>query len=111
MDDQALARSDTAVRFSWEDAFFLDDQLSEDERAVRDTARAHAQEKLLPRINEAYLEEISERPQNVRSDIAPTVPRGRRRPRALAGRGIRKEAEDTVDQHLWRNGDLHLRHV
>jgi glutaryl-CoA dehydrogenase len=75
MDDQALARSDTAVRFSWEDAFFLDDQLSEDERAVRDTARAHAQEKLLPRINEAYLEEISERRRCLRSCSRPTPPK------------------------------------
>jgi len=61
MKDKAPTRSDTAVRFSWEDAFFLDDQLSEDERAIRDTARAFAQEKLLPRVNEAYLEEKTDR--------------------------------------------------
>ncbi len=61
MQDKAQARSDTAVRFSWEDAFFLDDQLTEDERAIRDTARAYAQEKLLPRVNEAYLEEKTDR--------------------------------------------------
>ena len=61
MQDKAPTRSDTAVRFSWEDAFFLDDQLSEDERAIRDTARAYAQEKLLPRINDAYLEEKTDR--------------------------------------------------
>ena len=61
MQDTTQTRSDTAVRFSWEDAFFLDDQLSEDERAVRDTARAYAQEKLLPRVSEAYLEEKTDR--------------------------------------------------
>jgi glutaryl-CoA dehydrogenase len=61
MNNKATKRSDTAVRFSWEDAFFLDDQLTEDERAIRDTARAYAQEKLLPRITEAYLQEKTDR--------------------------------------------------
>jgi glutaryl-CoA dehydrogenase len=61
MDGMTPTRSDTAVRFSWEDAFFLDDQLSEDERAIRDTARAYAQEKLQPRIKEAYLDEKTDR--------------------------------------------------
>jgi len=35
----------------------LDEQLTEDERMVRDTARAYAQDKLLPRVTKAYLEE------------------------------------------------------
>ena len=42
------------AQFSWEDPFLLDDQLSEDERMMRDAARAYAQEKLQPRIIEAY---------------------------------------------------------
>jgi glutaryl-CoA dehydrogenase len=54
-------KSDTAMRFQWEDAFLLDDQLSEDERAIRDTARAYAQDKLLPRVTKAYLEEKTDR--------------------------------------------------
>jgi glutaryl-CoA dehydrogenase len=57
----AQKKSDTAVRFSWEDAFFLDDQLTEDERAIRDTARAYAQEKLQPRVTKAYLDEYTDR--------------------------------------------------
>ncbi|MDA0787764.1 MAG: acyl-CoA dehydrogenase, partial [Proteobacteria bacterium] len=40
-------------RFQWDDALLLDDALSEDERMVRDMARAYSQEKLLPRIIEA----------------------------------------------------------
>ena len=32
--------------FSWNDPFLLDDQLTEDERLIRDTARAYAQDKL-----------------------------------------------------------------
>ena len=36
--------------FVWDDPLLLDDQLSEEERMVRDTARDYAQEKLMPRI-------------------------------------------------------------
>ncbi len=43
--------------FDWEDPFRLVDQLSEDERMLVDSVRAYAQEKLLPRVIEAYLEE------------------------------------------------------
>lgn len=39
--------------FKWDDPFFLEDQLSEDERLIRDTAREYAQGKLMPRILEA----------------------------------------------------------
>ena len=44
-------------RFDWEDAFRLEDQLSEDERMLRDAARAFSQEKLQPRVVDAYREE------------------------------------------------------
>lgn len=40
--------------FTWDDPFRLNDQLSEDERMIRDSAHAYAQEKLLPRITTAY---------------------------------------------------------
>ena len=50
-----------ASAFQWEDPFLLEDQLSSDERMIRDTARAYAQEKLLPRVIEAYLEEKTDR--------------------------------------------------
>ena len=44
-------------RFDWEDAFRLNEQLTEDERMLRDAARAYAQDKLQPRVTEAYREE------------------------------------------------------
>ncbi|MFO1175905.1 MAG: acyl-CoA dehydrogenase [Paracoccaceae bacterium] len=44
-------------RFDWEDAFRLNDQLTEDERMMRDAARAYAAEKLQPRVTEAYRDE------------------------------------------------------
>ncbi|HLL26575.1 MAG TPA: acyl-CoA dehydrogenase [Xanthobacteraceae bacterium] len=51
----------TKAVFDWADPFDLESQLSEEERAVRDTARAYAQEKLLPRINAFYLKESFDR--------------------------------------------------
>ncbi|MGF7212343.1 glutaryl-CoA dehydrogenase [Skermanella aerolata] len=42
-----------AARFQWEDPLLLEDQLTEDERMVRDSARAYAQDKLMPRVIEA----------------------------------------------------------
>ncbi|SNX72499.1 glutaryl-CoA dehydrogenase [Cereibacter ovatus] len=44
-------------RFDWEDPFRLDLQLSEEERMMRDSARAYAQEKLAPRVTAAYRDE------------------------------------------------------
>ncbi|GEC15029.1 acyl-CoA dehydrogenase [Nitrobacter winogradskyi] len=49
------------VSFQWDDPFRLDDQLTEDERMIRDTARAYAQDKLLPRIVKAYQDEKTDR--------------------------------------------------
>ena len=60
MQDKTSVRA-KAASFNWEDPFLLEDQLSEDERAVRDTARAYAQDKLAPRVIEAYLEEKTDR--------------------------------------------------
>jgi glutaryl-CoA dehydrogenase len=47
--------------FDWEDPFAIDDQLDDHERMVRDTAEAYAQEKLQPRVTEAYLNEDFDR--------------------------------------------------
>ncbi|MFA5968266.1 MAG: acyl-CoA dehydrogenase [Sphingomonas sp.] len=44
-------------RFDWADPFDIDDQLSEDERLIGDTARAYAQDKLAPRIIDAFQNE------------------------------------------------------
>ena len=49
-------RSD-AVQFNWQDPFLMEEQLSEEERMVRDTARQFAQNKLLPRVKNAYRNE------------------------------------------------------
>jgi len=51
------AKPKTKAVFDWADPFGLDAQLGEEERMVRDTASAYTQEKLAPRIIEAYREE------------------------------------------------------
>src|SRR5258708_40119243 len=48
-------------RFSWEDPLRLEDQLDDDEKHIRDVARAYAQDKLMPRILEANRHEHFDR--------------------------------------------------
>jgi glutaryl-CoA dehydrogenase len=50
-----------ASAFQWDDPLLLQDQLGEEEVMIRDTARAYAQEKLAPRIREAYAKEQTDR--------------------------------------------------
>jgi glutaryl-CoA dehydrogenase len=57
----AAARKATLPPFAWDDALLLDDQLSEDERAIRDAARDYCQEKLFPRVLEANRHEVFHR--------------------------------------------------
>ncbi len=47
--------------FRWDDALLFEDQLSEDERMVRDSARAYCQEKLMPRVTQAFRHEKFDR--------------------------------------------------
>ena len=56
-----MAGSHKLAKFTWDDAYLLDEQLTEDERLIRDTARAYAQDKLAPRVSEAYLDEKTDR--------------------------------------------------
>jgi glutaryl-CoA dehydrogenase len=46
--------------FNWEDPFLLDAQLTDDERMLRDAARAFAQGRLQPRVLRAYAEEATD---------------------------------------------------
>ena len=46
---------------NWEDPFLLEDQLTEDERLIRDSARAYADESLATRVLEANRNEVFDR--------------------------------------------------
>ncbi len=58
-EDQRLKPKDapSLAGFEWSDPFLLDDQLTEEERMLRDAAAAFAQDKLAPRVRDAYAEE------------------------------------------------------
>src|SRR5918911_3748741 len=49
------------AQFRWDDPLLLDDQLTDDERMIRDAARQYAQGRLMPRVIEAYREEKTDR--------------------------------------------------
>jgi glutaryl-CoA dehydrogenase len=53
--------NDMKPTFKWDDPLLLEDQLTEEERMVRDSARAYAQDRLMPRIVEANRHEKFDR--------------------------------------------------
>src|SRR6476660_2506605 len=53
--------TDMKPTFKWEDPLLLEDQLTEEERMVRDSAHSYAQQSLMPRILEANRHEKFER--------------------------------------------------
>jgi len=55
------AKAKSKAEFNWEDPLLLEDQLTEEERMVRDTARDYAQDKLMPRVLEANRHEKFDR--------------------------------------------------
>src|SRR5437868_15375895 len=57
----AMTARDLKPTFKWDDPLLLEDELSETERIVRDSARAYAQERLMPRILEANRHEKFDR--------------------------------------------------
>ena len=48
-------------KFNWQDPFQLDLQLTDEERMIRDSARDYAQNKLAPRVQQAFREEFTHR--------------------------------------------------
>ena len=65
-------------KFDWADPFLLDDQLTDDERMIRDTARAYAEDRLAPRIVEAFAKEHTDpaifREMGELGLLGPTIP-------------------------------------
>ena len=54
---KVAAHSSQSSAFAWDDPFLLDDQLSDEERMIRDAAKAFAEAELMPHVQDAYLEE------------------------------------------------------
>jgi glutaryl-CoA dehydrogenase len=68
----------TKAEFNWQDPLLLDQQLSEDERMVRDAAHDYCQGKLAPRVLEAFREEKTDasifREMGALGLLGPTIP-------------------------------------
>jgi glutaryl-CoA dehydrogenase len=66
------------ARFHWDDPLLLNEQLIEEERMVRDAAHAYAQDKLLPRVTEAFRHERTDievfREMGAIGLLGPTIP-------------------------------------
>ena len=52
--------NNTSADFVWDDPFLIDQQLTDDERMLRDATHEFAQEKLLPRVVEAFRNETTD---------------------------------------------------
>ena len=67
-----------AAAFHWDDPLLLDQQLTDDERVVRDAARAYCQERLAPRVLEAFRHEKTDpaifREMGELGLLGPTIP-------------------------------------
>ena len=68
----------TRAAFQWDDPFHLDQQLTEDERAIRDAAHAYCQDKLAPRVLEMFRHEKTDvsifREMGELGLLGPTIP-------------------------------------
>jgi len=71
-------RAATKAVFRWDDPLLLEDQLAQDERMVRETARAYAQDKLAPRVTQAFRHETTDpgifREMGALGMLGPTIP-------------------------------------
>jgi glutaryl-CoA dehydrogenase len=71
-------RPNAKASFAWDDPLLLEQQLSEDERMVRDAARSYCQKKLAPRVLEAFREEKTDvaifREMGELGLLGPTIP-------------------------------------
>jgi glutaryl-CoA dehydrogenase len=72
--------------FVWEDPFLLDDQLGEEERMIRDSARDYAQDRLASRVLEANRREVFDR--EIMTEMGALGLLGATIPEAFGGAGV-----------------------
>jgi glutaryl-CoA dehydrogenase len=73
-----LSPEKVKAQFNWSDPLLLDDQLTEEERMIRDAARSYCQDKLQPRVLEAFRHEKTDpeifREMGALGLLGPTIP-------------------------------------
>ena len=72
--------------FAWEDPFLLDEQLSDEERMIRDSARDYAQDRLASRVLEANRHEVFDR--EIMREMGALGMLGATIPEAFGGAGV-----------------------
>ncbi|MGO1118815.1 acyl-CoA dehydrogenase [Rhodovibrionaceae bacterium A322] len=92
--------SPTLSSFDWEDAFKMDSQLTEDERMIRDAAKAYAQDKLQPRVLSAYREERFDR--EIMNEMGEMGLLGPTIPEAYGGPGVSYVAYGLIAREVER---------
>jgi glutaryl-CoA dehydrogenase len=97
---RSIVMAGTKTPFHWDDPLLLDQQLSEDERMVRDSARAYCQEKLAPRVLEAFRHEQADpsifREMGQMGMLGPTIPE------AYGGAGLNYVAYGLIAREVER---------
>jgi glutaryl-CoA dehydrogenase len=76
--DTTMNAAASRASFHWDDPLLLDSQLSDDERQVREAAHAYSQERLMPRVLEAFRHEKTDasifREMGELGLLGPTIP-------------------------------------
>ncbi|KAA5606861.1 acyl-CoA dehydrogenase [Roseospira marina] len=96
----AAARPSNEPLSNWDDILDLDDQLSEDERMVRDSARAYCQDRLMPRVLSANREERFDR--EIMTEMGELGLLGPTIPEAYGGAGVNHVAYGLIAREIER---------
>src|SRR6201999_4033684 len=98
--DEPAAATTLPGAFDWADPLGLESLLTEEERLVRDTARDHAQDRLMPRVPEAYRDETFDRA--IMTEMGELGLLGATIPEAYGGAGLGHVAYGLVAREVER---------
>ncbi|EME67775.1 Acyl-CoA dehydrogenase [Paramagnetospirillum caucaseum] len=87
-------------QFKWDDPFLLEDQLSEDEKLIRDSAHAYCQEKLQPRVMKAFRDETFDR--EIMNEMGEMGLLGPTIPEEFGGPGVNHVAYGLISREVER---------
>jgi len=90
----------TVQQFKWDDPFLLEDQLSEDEKLIRDSAHAYCQEKLQPRVMKAFRDETFDR--EIMNEMGEMGLLGPTIPEEFGGPGVNHVAYGLISREVER---------
>ncbi|MFD1333179.1 acyl-CoA dehydrogenase [Methylopila musalis] len=95
-----MTNADGRAALDWADPFDLESELTEEERLVRDTARSYAQERLAPRVRDAYRDERFDRA--IMTEMGALGLLGPTLPEAYGGAGVGYVAYGLVAREIER---------